>query len=373
MNDDGEKEPGAHNRFRKSFSLRAFIQGLTLVAIIYATAAGWLWLSGDETNDNQQQRLVSQTVLINRSDIIGTETELPRPPEALAETILEAEPVPAPAPVLETTPLKSAKISGELYKQTDSGIFPVRTVEGDTVFQAYRRPFKSENISGLKQPIISLGLVGFGLSNSASEAALRSLPPEISLGLSPYTTAPGYWISEARNRGHEVWLTLPVESKDYPQEDTGPSTMLISAPERENQQKLNSLLSYSQFYIGFIASENPSFMQNASDMRPVVGSIYNHGLGFINSADRPGSVARSMALGQNAPYAESDLWIDEELTQSDIQNSLNRLEELARERGYAAGLFRPNPVSYQEILAWLESFEEKGLVLAPLSAQTDIQ
>ena len=57
-------------------------------------------------------------------------------------------------------------------------------------------------------------------------------------------------------------------------------------------------------------------------------------------------------------------------TPDDIEKALARLEQRARERGSAVGIIHPLPVSYQEIGKWIAGLKDKGLALAPLSAQT---
>jgi polysaccharide deacetylase 2 family uncharacterized protein YibQ len=75
-------------------------------------------------------------------------------------------------------------------------------------------------------------------------------------------------------------------------------------------------------------------------------------------------------MGRNAPYANVDAWIDTSTDPQDIRKALAKLEERARSHGAAAGLIHPLPVSYQEVLKWIDGLPAKGIVLAPLSAQT---
>ncbi|MBU0858642.1 MAG: divergent polysaccharide deacetylase family protein, partial [Alphaproteobacteria bacterium] len=51
-------------------------------------------------------------------------------------------------------------------------------------------------------------------------------------------------------------------------------------------------------------------------------------------------------------------------------DALAQLEKLAREQGFAAAVIRPYPLSYQLVQEWIATLPEKGIVLAPLSAQT---
>lgn len=343
------------------FSLRSFLRGLVVVVLFYGILGGWLWLRADSTRQEQLSRLASQTVLIQRAASLQIEAPPPLPSETASVTGPETEPP-------ETATKKA--LEAELYEASPDGPVPVRTADGRTVFEAFRRPFDKESQAASK-PVISLALVGLGLSDSAGEAALRSMPAEISFSLSPYAAAPAFWIEQSRARGHEVWLDLPLEPATYPDHDPGPHTLLISAPERQNQSKLNWLMGRGTGIVGFVGSADPVFMDSANDMRPVIGTIFNRGMGFIDTAANPSSAARSMALGMNAAYASADVWLDNPPTKESIAAALEKLEKTAQEKGSAIGLFRPYPVSYQEVQRWLETLPQKNIALAPLSAQTD--
>ncbi|MBC7325143.1 MAG: divergent polysaccharide deacetylase family protein, partial [Moorella sp. (in: Bacteria)] len=197
--------------------------------------------------EKQQQKLASQTAIIDWPANEGIETvqqqggQTPSPPEGAgqpeelqpetAEPVLpqHAEvPADLPAARILESGLAEAPIEG-LYETTPDGRLPIiRTKDGLTPFNAYRRPF---DVYAANKPVISIAVTGLGLSDVAMESALRSMPPEVSFILSPYAPSATFWVNEARARGHEVWLTLPVEPKDYPTDDPGPHTLLIGAPE----------------------------------------------------------------------------------------------------------------------------------------------
>lgn len=359
---------------QQKFSVTAFSQGLAVVALLYVLIAGFLWFSGSKTLEAQQGQLASQTVLIEHPDIMTSSTigSGIQSPVQTGETGNDGDTTPQPESHLPESfellesGLAKAPIPG-LYEENEFGRAPVRHKDGMTPFQAYRRPF---NRAAVNQPIISIAIMDLGLSDAATESAIRSLPPDISFIISPYANAPDFWINESRTRGHEVWLTLPLETNEYPVVDPGPHTMLISAPERENLMKLSWLLSRASGYVGFVANRNPAFMKSTNDMRPVIGGIYNRGLGFVDTSLSPGMVPQTMALGHKAPYASVDLWIDDTPAQDAIAAALEELENKAQKQGSAVGIIHPLPVSYQEILRWASTLKDKGIRLVPLSAQT---
>jgi polysaccharide deacetylase 2 family uncharacterized protein YibQ len=253
-----------------------------------------------------------------------------------------------------------------LYEDTAVGRLPVIGKGDLTAFKAYKKPFA---LSG-NAPVISIAVSDMGLSQKITESAIKSLPPEITLIVSPYADGPDMWASEARSNGHEVWLSLPMETKDYPRADSGPYTMLVGAPERENLQKLDQVMSRAVGYTGLVVGYQPIFMDAQNDVRPILGEIYKRGVGLIANGG-VGSLPDTMALSMNAPYSSIDVWIDKpENTSTMINASLQQLEVIAREKGFAAGIISPSSVGFRELQVWLETLQAKGIVLAPLSAQT---
>jgi polysaccharide deacetylase 2 family uncharacterized protein YibQ len=328
----------------------AFLRGLTLGICVYALMGGWLWLSGDKTIAARQATAPSKTVTV----------EWPHA-EAAAEEIGEALTFDPAAPGLPPAPVAG------LFEETAQGKLPVRR-EGMTAFQAYRRPFDRATTGN--RPIISIIVTGMGLSDQATENALHSMPPEVTFALSPYSLTPDMWMNESRARGHEVWMSLPLEPVSYPVRDTGPNTIVIGAPERENLLKLSWLMGRTTGYAGFIAGQETEFVNSAADMKPVISAIYSRGLGFAENAANAGAAAATMAMSMESPYATIDVWLDDTATQESIRAALEELEKKARTQGGASGVIRALPVSYQEVTRWITTLKDKGFVLAPLSAQT---
>jgi polysaccharide deacetylase 2 family uncharacterized protein YibQ len=408
----------AASLIKDSFTDRSFGIGLVGVAAVCGALFGWAFVNGDKIVAQKLEGLPTHTVLIewNTAPLLRPPTTPPAHfPVAAAAT---GEPADAAPEMEEPPPEHAADMQGEtgadtpdiavveqappqtplhaespdemaattplviehaadlppvpydgLYETTPEGKLPViRASDGMTPFKAYRRPF-NRAAAGSK-PIVSIGVFDMGLSDSATEAALRTLPQDISLVMSPYATAPDFWVQQARERGHELWLSLPVEGEDYPLADPGPHTALIGAGERENIAKLDWVMARLPSYVGFVSGPHASFLRSPNDMRPYLGAIYKRGLAFFDGSASPSLIPQTMAQGMNAPYSTIDVWIDSPATREDIEAALEHIEQLAREQGFVAAMIRPYPLSYQMVQDWVKTLPSKGIVLAPLSAQT---
>lgn len=380
---------------------KGFGLGMGAVLLIYAGLFSWAAINGSDAVTAREDKLVSRTVVMERVLPIspalkaGIVTEEPAA-NAEEHTVIQSEheakqevepvkqeAVAQPEPdkqtavkqdAVEDPQLKgmqrdahgmiAAPVDG-LYAEGEQGRLPIKRADGLTPFKAYKR---QATLDGNK-PVISIAVADMGLSDKLTDAAVKTLPPEVSLIVSPYATAIETWVKDARAAGHEVWLSLPMENSLYPRVDTGPHTLLVGAPERENQQKLEWVMGRAVGYTGLVAHYRDVFINAPNDARPVLGNIYKRGLAFVDGSGT-GGLAQTMASSMNAPYTNVNVWIDKpENTPETIKASLSQLEVIAREGGFAAGVISANNVSIREVKDWLETLGNKGFILAPLSAQ----
>ncbi len=263
--------------------------------------------------------------------------------------------------------LIEAPVAG-LFEEKPVGKVPVAGKDRFTPFNAYRRPWTAP--AG-EPPVVALALYGVGISDSASHAALKDFPADVSLVLSPYAADPELWVKEGRAKGHEIWLSLPLETRDYPRSDPGPYTIMTGLSEKENADRLYWLMSRASGYAGLVAPYDSLFSMNPNALRAVLSEVFKRGLGYIGSSRDTGTMSQSLALGMNAPFAQIDVWVGwPSPTAQGVREALTRLENLAREQGYAAGAVDLSALSRSELALWLQTLEGRGFTLAPLSAIT---
>jgi polysaccharide deacetylase 2 family uncharacterized protein YibQ len=346
-----------------SVSAKAFIQGLFFGLFLILLLAAWLWLRAPAFMSAQQARLANVTVPVETSGMMTLEQSAATPASSPAtgldkKPVPPAQPVPPAAPVLVSLP--PAPIDG-LYESTPAGHLPqIDAKSGRTPFTAYSRPFTAADANG--KPTISLVITDLGVSQSAAQAALNSLPPSVTFALSPYAESPGVLASQARAKGHEIWMILPLQPPDYPRADPGPHTMLIGAPQQENLSKLNWLMTRADGYAGFLAPA-PSPFLTAPDAKAILDAMAARGLGF---ADGTNTVSPK---DTKAPLIHADLSLDRDSDPADITAKLTALEDTARKNGHATVLLPPLPLVFKAVKSWTDSLPQKGFVLAPLSAQ----
>ena len=217
-------------------------------------------------------------------------------------------------------------------------------------------------------------LSGLGLSNAATEASIQGLPGAVTLAFQPYSDNLQRWIGLARAAGHETVLNLPMEPVDYPQSDPGPQALFTSLSAGENVQRLEWVLSRVSGYVGVMNHMGSRFMASQEAVDPVMGQLRERGLLFIDDGVAAGSVGTQLATTHGVPHAIGDRFVDiEEISRVSIDQQLAEVERIAQELGAAVAVAQPYPVTLERLRVWLQSLEDKGIALAPVSAVVNLQ
>ena len=252
-------------------------------------------------------------------------------------------------------PLAPAPIAG-LSPPGPSGPLPVIATDGRTSFSAYARPFVGDG-----RPRVALIVGGLGLNGPATRAAIEALPAEVTLSFIPYAEGLQGWIDLARADGHEVMLELPMQPEDFPQNDTGPYTLLADADVAELDRRLNWLLGRATGYFGVTNYFGGAFFASDSATTAFMARMRSRGLAFIDDGQarrRQGAYAR----------ASADRIVDESRDAASILAALNALEATARQNGQALGNGMGFPVTVATAAHWIQGLDDRGIQLAPASA-----
>ena len=260
--------------------------------------------------------------------------------------------------VLAPAPQPAVQVDGQF------GPLPRISEDGREPWQVYARPFPLER----DRPRIAILLQDLGLSQEQTNAAIQQLPGSVTLGFTPYARRLEQWIGLSRAAGHEVLLQLPMEPFDFPTSDPGPHTLLTSAGPDQNLERLEFLLSRFTGYVGVYNRMGDRFTSSVESLLPVLQSIYERGLLFVDARTSNTSVAGRLATELGLPHTLNNREIDQVASRVEIDAKLIALENIARQQGQALGIARPYPVTIERLAQWAASLEEKGIDLAPVSA-----
>ncbi len=363
----------------QSFSLKSFGIGLGIAALIYVALFTIAYSKKEATREEMQNRLASMTVLIDRKNQLTFKIR-PQNDQPQTETTPESgnvEETSSPESQNEQTEdpenlnledivsqqsraLREAPVEG-FYEESASGLLPISKSPTQTPFEIYRKPY----VLNKTKPYLAIAINDFGLDENMSQEMIDSLPSTVTLIMSPYSSNPDKWMKAARADGHEVWLNLPLENKDFPLTDPGAKGLLTRVSLQYNQDRVEWILGRTTGYVG-IAAFSDRALENAKNVFEKMGrEMLGRGLGYFEMNTGGDSFFLPVAKGAKAPYLQNDVSIDILNVQSPVFQSLQQQIEAD---GNAAVVITPTPLNLSEILGWMQTLEDSGIATVPLSA-----
>jgi polysaccharide deacetylase 2 family uncharacterized protein YibQ len=256
----------------------------------------------------------------------------------------------------------------DLVRITPNGALPKVDAKGRSPRQVYARPFTPD-----EKPLVAIVVTGLGLNDGNTRMAINELPPAVTLAFSPYGRDLQRLINMARGRGHEAMLELPMEPDGYPNNDSGPWSLLATAPARINLLQAEKSMVRFTGYFGVVNAMGGAFTQSDNALRPIFQLLRQSGLMFLDRRSSTESVAVPVADSMNLPRAYVNHWLDQEPTVAAIEKRLADLRKTAETEGYAIGLTELYPNSANLVTNWAKNAGAMGLSLAPVSAITNKQ
>jgi uncharacterized protein len=264
----------------------------------------------------------------------------------------------------DSAPGVMAGVDRRLLEPSRYGMIPV-TADGLKPFTAYAAD--ADRAKAANMPVVSIVIGGLGVGAAKTMDAIMKLPGAVTLAFTPYGADPGKLAERARAQHHEILLQIPMEPYDYPDNDPGPQTLLTTLGPDQNLDRLYWHLSRLQAYVGIANFMGARFIATEPVMQPIVRDAAKRGLAFFDDGSAPRSVASAVAGAQAMPFAKADVTVDAVPTPGEIDRALAKLEELAKQRGYAIGAASALPVSIERIGLWVKGLEAHGVMLAPLT------
>ena len=218
-----------------------------------------------------------------------------------------------------------------------------------------------------ERPMIALVLDDLGLNRPATRRAV-ALPAPLTLAFMTYAENIGSILADARSGGHELLVHMPMEPRDHGY-DPGPNVLSVELSAQQIAERIDWGLQRFDGYVGVNNHMGSRFTTSLSGMAQVMEELRRRGLLFLDSKTADASVGGSLAERMGVPYAERDIFIDNDFeSRAAIERQLDALEALARRRGFAVGIGHPHDVTLDVLERWLPAVQRRGIALVPISA-----
>lgn len=288
-------------------------------------------------------------------------TEIPvAPPGGLASPGSESANAPADGEGVKLAALPR----GDLVEKGKYGPLPRIGDDGARPLDAYARPAPS--VSG-NVARIAIVIGGLGVAESSTAETLDHLPGAVTLAFAPYGENLKAALARARADGHEILLQVPLEPYNFPAINPGPHTLSTRATASQNLDDLRWLLSRITNYVGVVNYMGARFTADTDAMGPVLAELGKRGLLFLDDGSSAQSKAAD-AAADRVPFLQADVVLDADTSPEAIDQRLEDLARIARQRGFAVATGSAFPSTVERINAFAAEAEKRGIAIVPLTS-----
>ena len=217
-------------------------------------------------------------------------------------------------------------------------------------------------------PRIAIVIDDMGIDKKRS-ARVIGLPAPLTLSFLTYATELKRQTGAARAAGHELLLHIPMEPKGR-NVDPGPNVLLGTLPAEELRRRLAWGFDRFGSYVGVNNHMGSKFTRDRAAMTVFMEEIKRRGLLFLDSRTVGGTVGSALARRMGVPFADRNIFLDNQNDPAEVRARLAEVEALARRKGTAIAIGHPREATLKVLGPWLEGARRRGYQFVPLSAVT---
>lgn len=220
-------------------------------------------------------------------------------------------------------------------------------------------------LPGQRQPMVAIVIDDIGYDRRIAERFMDLAVP-VTFSMLPHGTFSSAILKQARSKGLEIMLHLPMEPHEYPAVDPGPGALLADMPPDDLIARLNEDIDQFPGLKGVNNHMGSRLSTSSEQMRQIFTILKKRGLYYIDSRTTAETVAEPSARLLQLPFAERDIFIDHFEDEAFIRSQLQRLIQRARQQGYAIGIGHPHAVTYRVLREFLPTLQAE-VALVPAS------
>ncbi|MTI46385.1 divergent polysaccharide deacetylase family protein [Sporosalibacterium faouarense] len=188
-----------------------------------------------------------------------------------------------------------------------------------------------------KTSYIAIIIDDFG-NNSQGTEDMYNLNIPLTAAVMPFQPFSESDAQAAHEAKLEVILHIPMEPEHGKKEWLGPRGITDDLSNEEIQSCIEDSLSQIPFAVGMNNHMGSKITQDERIIESVLKIIKDRNLFFIDSKTTPKSVIPDISKNLNVKFATRDIFLDGTQNQNHIEKQIEKLGEIALERGYAIGI-----------------------------------
>jgi polysaccharide deacetylase 2 family uncharacterized protein YibQ len=224
---------------------------------------------------------------------------------------------------------------------------------------------KLSQLPGDKPPLVAIIIDDIGYDRHITRRLL-SLEVPLTFSVLPNGPYSKQLAGQARSKGMEIMLHLPMEPKEFPDVNPGPGALLTRMTPDELIGQLGENIDCLPGLKGVNNHMGSGISTSPERMRQIFSILKKRGLYYIDSRTTAETVASASARLLQLPFAERDIFIDHFEDETFIRSQLGKLIERAQEQGYAVGIAHPHAITHRVLSEFLPQLKAK-VELVPAS------
>jgi polysaccharide deacetylase 2 family uncharacterized protein YibQ len=167
--------------------------------------------------------------------------------------------------------------------------------------------------------------------------------------------------------GKEVILHLPLEphhEENQPQEQF---TITTTIPEPQVLKILGKAIASITHLKGISNHQGSRATEDVNLMRIIFSELKKRNLFFLDSLVTPKSVCQDLALQTGIRFVQRDVFLDNINEVEEIKKQLNKLADVAQQRGFAIGIGHDRPKTIEALQSSYRDLEARGIEFVYLS------
>lgn len=216
------------------------------------------------------------------------------------------------------------------------------------------------------KPMIAIVIDDMGLNQTQSARALELLPYSVTMAYLPYAKDVTKQVATAQKAGHEIMLHMPMEPHS-PTIDPGPYALHDHFNKQQVTANLLHNLERMENFVGINNHMGSKFTENADLLKPVMETLKERELMFLDSRTSPISQAAKVARAHDVPTITRDVFLDHEETNAFVEDAFKKAEAVARRKGSAIAIGHPKAVTIDALAKWIPEAERRGFQFVPMT------
>lgn len=206
--------------------------------------------------------------------------------------------------------------------------------------------------------LVSIIIDDVGPAQAWSARAI-ALPGPLTMSFLPYAEALPQQTDDARRRGHEIFLHMPMQ----PLGDANPgrNALRIGMDAADIRERVGWAIERVGSAVGMNNHMGSRMTADAPAMQVVMEVLREHGLMFVDSRTSPNSVAEGVAAAAGLPHTGRDVFLDHFPGPAFVRRQLGELEARARRTGSAVAIGHPLPTTIDVLEEWIPAAKARGL------------